>query len=76
MSSHGYCRVIGRSVPVMPIRGERQPVACPEFDAPTGVCRLKQQMLDSGFLPVFLSAVTEPLVGPAGVSCGLARKVI
>jgi hypothetical protein len=71
-----YCRVIGKPVSLLLTDKVCEPIACPEYEASTGVCRLKQEVfeLDGGLLPVLLNAVTEPLVGPSGVFCGLVQK--
>ena len=47
-------------------------IICPQFDKPTGLCRLKRNALDGGPLSQLLDRVEEQTLGSRSTRCDLS----
>jgi hypothetical protein len=53
------------------LEGEVTRVICPEYEEPTGICRLKRNVLHGGPLAQLLDRVSENTLDTDGVQCAL-----
>lgn len=67
------CPVLRANVTrVTDFEGDPTAIICPEYDEPTGICRLKRNALDGGPLSQLLERVEESTLGSRGTRCDLS----
>ncbi len=67
------CRVLRAHVTrVTDFEGEPTTIICPEYQKPTGICRLKKNAFDGGPLSQLLERVEEQTLGSRGTRCDLS----
>jgi hypothetical protein len=54
---------------VTDLEGDVTRVICPEYEEPTGICRLKRSVQESGPLGQFLERVSEESLATPGARC-------
>ena len=69
------CQVLGASVTrVTDLEGEVTALICPEFEEPTGICRLKKNARQGGPLSQLLERVSEDALETRTTRCNLGPK--
>ena len=65
-----HCSVLHANVTCeTDLEGEVTRVICPEYEEPTGICRLKRAVQDSGPLGQLLERVSEESLATPGAMC-------
>jgi hypothetical protein len=68
-----WCCVLQKNVTrVTNLEGEIVSVVCPEFEVPTGICRLKKSAFQGGLLSEFLRHADENAIENPEPRCTLA----
>ncbi len=66
------CPVTGAIVSrVLDFEGETTKIICPEYDEPTGMCRLKESVSKGGMLSQLLERVSEGSLNTRNTRCVL-----
>ena len=66
------CPVLGAHVTrVTDLEGEPVRIICPEYDEPTGICRLKKGAREGGPLSQLLERVSEEALDTKNIRCDL-----
>ena len=69
------CPVLGASVTrVTDLEGEVTALICPEFEEPTGICRLKKNARQGGPLSQLIERVSEDTLGTRTTRCNLGPR--
>ena len=69
------CPVLGASVTrVTDLEGEVTALICPEYEQPTGICRLKKNVRQGGPLSQLLERVSEETLDTRTTRCSLGPK--
>ena len=67
-----HCPVLGAHVTrVTDLEDEVTQLVCPEYEEPTGICRLKQSTRDGGPLSQLLERVSEDTLVSRSTRCAL-----
>lgn len=67
-----HCSVLqGNVTRVTDLEGNVTQVICPEYEEPTGICRLKQGATEGGPLSQLLERVSEDTLATRGAQCDL-----
>jgi hypothetical protein len=66
------CQVAQAAVTrVTDLEGATTRIICPEYEEPTGICRLKRDALEGGPLSQLLERASEDTLGARGTRCDL-----
>lgn len=66
------CPVLGANVTrVTDLENEVTAIICPEYEEPTGICRLKKNAFQGGPLSQLLERVSEDTLETRSTRCGL-----
>jgi hypothetical protein len=66
------CPVLGALVTrVMDLEGNITRIICPEYEAPTGTCKLKKTALGGGPLAQLVERISEDTLASRGTLCDL-----
>ena len=69
------CPVLGANVTrVTDLEDEVTALICPEYEEPTGICRLKNNARQGGPLSQLLERVSEDALGTRTTRCNLGPK--
>jgi hypothetical protein len=67
-----HCHVLGANVTcVTDLEGRITRLMCPEYDEPTGSCRIRRRALDGGPLTQLLERIADDTLDRRGARCDL-----